>query len=216
MFCQMCGTRNPDNAIFCLACGARLARASAPGARPPITAAPGAPQSGMPPSPGAPVAAPVAAGPTYAGFWLRTAAFLIDNLLLSIPAVLLMIPLFGWMAWVLRDAQAGRELPPEEILPVVIAVTVVSLLYAVGTWLYFAYMESSPSQATFGKRILGLVVTDLNGRRIGFGRATGRYFAKIFSSMVLYIGFIMVGFTERRQGLHDILASTLVLRRPPA
>ena len=60
--------------------------------------------------------------------------------------------------------------------------------------------------------MLGLRVTDLNGNRIGFGKATGRYFGKILSGMICFIGFIMVAFTEQQQGLHDMLAGTLVVR----
>lgn len=80
-------------------------------------------------------------------------------------------------------------------------------------WLYEAGMESSKYQATLGKMALGMQVTDLNGQRISFGRATGRHFAKILSSMILMIGYIMVGFTERKQGLHDMLAGTLVVKK---
>jgi uncharacterized RDD family membrane protein YckC len=79
-------------------------------------------------------------------------------------------------------------------------------------WLYAALLESSSHQATLGKMALGLKVTDLEGRRISFVRATGRHFAKILSGMVLFIGFIMVGFTRRKQGLHDMVAGTLVIR----
>ena len=71
-------------------------------------------------------------------------------------------------------------------------------------------MESSSYQATIGKMICGLRVTDLNGNRISFERATGRYFAKFLSVMFFGFGFIMAGFTERKQGLHDLLAGTLV------
>lgn len=78
-------------------------------------------------------------------------------------------------------------------------------------WLYFAAMESSPKMATIGKQALGIVVTDLNGNRISFGRATGRYFGKIVSSFILCIGFFMTLWTERQQALHDIMADTLVL-----
>lgn len=80
-------------------------------------------------------------------------------------------------------------------------------------WLYFALMESSGRQATLGKMALGIVVTDLNGDKIGFGRATGRYFAKILSGLILFIGFIMVAFTQKKQGLHDMIAGTLVVKR---
>ena len=81
-------------------------------------------------------------------------------------------------------------------------------------WLYFALMESSPHQGTLGKLALGLKVTDLNGDGpISFGRATGRHFSKILSVVILGIGFIMAGFTARKQALHDLIAGCLVLRR---
>jgi len=80
-------------------------------------------------------------------------------------------------------------------------------------WLYYALFEASHFQATPGKMALGLVVTDETGHRIGFGRATGRYFAKLISALILYIGFMMAGWTEKKQALHDILASTLVLKK---
>ncbi|MCI0556277.1 MAG: RDD family protein, partial [Anaerolineae bacterium] len=63
------------------------------------------------------------------------------------------------------------------------------------------------------KMALGIVVTDMNGNRISFGRATGRYFGKILSGLIIYIGYIMVAFTEKKQGLHDMMASCLVLNK---
>lgn len=86
------------------------------------------------------------------------------------------------------------------------------ILLLFGSWLYEAFMESSSYQATLGKMIFGMKVTDLNGNRISFERATGRHFAKWLSGMILGIGYIMVAFTERKQGLHDLLAGTLVRR----
>jgi uncharacterized RDD family membrane protein YckC len=56
-------------------------------------------------------------------------------------------------------------------------------------------------------------VTDAQGNRIRFGRATGRYFGKILSGLILYIGFMMAGCTPRKQALHDMLADTLVVRK---
>ena len=82
------------------------------------------------------------------------------------------------------------------------------LISAVLKWLYYALLESSSWQATVGKKALGLEVTDLEGRRISFGRATGGFFGKIISAMILYIGFIMAGFTEKKQALHDMMAGT--------
>ena len=89
-------------------------------------------------------------------------------------------------------------------------VTLIATLF--GSWLYEAFMESSSYQATLGKMIFGMRVTDLNGNRISFERATGRHFAKWLSGLALGIGYIMVAFTERKQGLHDLLAGTLVRR----
>jgi uncharacterized RDD family membrane protein YckC len=80
-------------------------------------------------------------------------------------------------------------------------------------WLYFALMESSSKQATLGKQALRIIVTDLEGKRISFGRATGRFFSKIFSIIIIYIGFIMVAFTGKKQGLHDMIVGTLVIAK---
>jgi uncharacterized RDD family membrane protein YckC len=83
----------------------------------------------------------------------------------------------------------------------------------IGPWLYFALQESSERQATLGKMALKIYVTDLQGRRISFGQATGRYFGKILSTLILGIGYMMAGFTAQKQALHDMMASTLVKRR---
>jgi uncharacterized RDD family membrane protein YckC len=127
----------------------------------------------------------------YAGFWRRFAAVLIDGLILSV----VLIPL----SLVLRD--------PEQ------QTTIYTPISTVINWLYFALMESSDRQATLGKMALGIVVTDLDGNKIGFGRATGRYFAKILSALILFIGFIMAAFTAKKQALHDMIASTLVVKK---
>jgi uncharacterized RDD family membrane protein YckC len=87
------------------------------------------------------------------------------------------------------------------------------VVIAAAGWLYFALMESSSKQGTLGKMALSIVVTDVNGNRITFGRATGRYFGKILSGLILYIGYIMVAFTEKKQGLHDMIAGTLVVNK---
>lgn len=89
-----------------------------------------------------------------------------------------------------------------------------TLGFIVGTvigWLYYAVLESSEKQATLGKQALGIVVTDLNGGPISFGKATGRYFAKYLSAIILLIGYIMAAFTEKKQALHDMIAGTLVM-----
>src|SRR5262245_15036774 len=79
--------------------------------------------------------------------------------------------------------------------------------------IYFAIMESSAKQATLGKMLLGLRVTDMQGGRISLLRAAARYLAGWLSGLILCIGYIMVAFTERKQGLHDMITSTLVVRQ---
>ena len=79
-------------------------------------------------------------------------------------------------------------------------------------WLYFAGLESSSMRGTLGKRACGLIVVDMEGRRLTFLRATARYFSKILSALVLFVGYLMIAFTQRRQGMHDLIASTVVLK----
>ncbi|HWL91118.1 MAG TPA: RDD family protein [Actinomycetota bacterium] len=132
---------------------------------------------------------------TYAGFWRRVAAVIIDGLLLSVVTVPFTLAMGDGDTY----AEAARS-------------SGASSISAVVGWLYYALMESSAKQATVGKMALGIIVTDIEGRRIGFGKATGRHFAKILSALILGIGFLMVAFTQRKQGLHDILAGTLVVK----
>ena len=141
----------------------------------------------------------------YATFWHRLGAYLIDYVLIS----LITCPL-GFMMGVMGAVaeQSGGDAAQAASAGVTVLMYAVAL---VAGWLYHALMESSSWQGTVGKRVLGIRVTDLDGNRINFGRATGRYFGKIISSMICAVGFIMVLFTERKQGLHDMMASTLVL-----
>jgi uncharacterized RDD family membrane protein YckC len=90
-------------------------------------------------------------------------------------------------------------------------IMLVSALLFVGQWLYYALFESSALQATPGKLALGIKVVDEAGNRIGFGKASGRWFAKIVSNLILGIGYLMAGFTARKQALHDMMAGTLVV-----
>lgn len=79
-------------------------------------------------------------------------------------------------------------------------------------WLYYACLESSKSQATLGKRIVGIKIVDYNGKRITFGRASGRHFSKLISALILGVGFLMIAFTSEKQGLHDIIAKCYVIK----
>jgi len=155
---------------------------------------------------------------TYAGFWLRLVAHLIDGVILGIAILVLIVPLFFLMGGVALfssiSREAGERPDPAQLGAIFSLVAVLAGVSVLGQWLYFAYLESGEKQATWGKQILGLYVTDLAGNHISFGRASGRFFAKIITGLIpLGIGYIMAGFTERKQALHDMIASCLVLRR---
>jgi uncharacterized RDD family membrane protein YckC len=141
--------------------------------------------------------------PSYAGFWIRVLAYLIDCLVMMAVSCPLGILLGVGVAATGADQNSDSSIVTNG------ASNVMSILIG---WLYFSLLESSSWQGTVGKKVLGLRVTDLNGNRISFGRATGRYFGMILSSMICFIGFIMVAFTEKKQGLHDMIAGTLVLK----
>jgi uncharacterized RDD family membrane protein YckC len=141
----------------------------------------------------------------YGGFWIRVVAAIIDAIILRIVVAPIHF-IFGGLG--LAGMMSGIH--PIGLAALGGGVTFIALVF--GSWLYEAFMESSSYQATLGKMICGMKVTDLNGNRISFERATGRHFAKWLSGMFLGIGFIMVGLTERKQGLHDLLAGTLVRR----
>ena len=148
----------------------------------------------------------------YAGFWRRFVAHLIDQFIVGIVAFMLFIP--GLALLGIGIGAGFNDDSPSAIgfiLAAIAAYLTAILVILILQWLYFALMESSNKQATLGKLALGIVVTDLSGGRISFGRASGRYFGKLISGMILYIGFIMAGFTERKQALHDIMASCLVV-----
>jgi uncharacterized RDD family membrane protein YckC len=182
--CPKCGTAIGDDAAFCGTCGERVGGWTSP-----------PPQA-------------TRAQVVYAGFWLRLVAYLIDNLLLGfVLGNLLLRPLMGKPGGIPENDPLFlfRNTSPQ--------VTALLLLFLMGNWIYFAVSESSPWQGTVGKKVLGLQVVDLQGRRISFARASGRFFGKMISSMTLMIGFVIAGFTEKKQALHDFLAGCLVTRK---
>jgi uncharacterized RDD family membrane protein YckC len=141
----------------------------------------------------------------YAGFWLRFAAYLIDSILIG----LVFVPLGAVLGVML--AASGDNYDSDLMMGLSGLIRVGSILTG---WLYASLLESSSWQGTVGKKLTGLRVTDLNGNRISFAKATGRYFGKILSGMICLVGFFMAAFTEKRQALHDQLAGTLVLSGP--
>ena len=140
---------------------------------------------------------------SYAGFWKRVAAWLIDFIIILLGGLLIIIIL--GLLLIPTTGNADNIKASWEGLGTVVGIII--------TWLYHAFMESSSYQGTIGKMFLGIKVTDLNGNRIGFGRATGRHFGKFISGLILYIGYIMVAFTKRKQGFHDLMAECLVVNK---
>jgi uncharacterized RDD family membrane protein YckC/phage FluMu protein Com len=143
----------------------------------------------------------------YADFGRRLVAFIIDQVLVGVVNFVVGMVL----GVVMGAAMAGNQGQPDAAFFVIQSLGTISGI--VIAWLYSALMESSANQATLGKMALGIVVTDMNGQRVSFGRATGRHFAKILSGCTMLIGYIIAAFTEKKQALHDLLAGTLVLRR---
>ena len=179
-YCSRCGTQNSTDAQFCIQCGGTLV----------------------------PLQTPFQSLPTastrYGGFWIRFIAAVVDGILIQVIVlpVSFIIGIFIGIAGVAAHSTGpGLQLT---------SAALGGMVGALGAWLYSAMMESSTRQATLGKMIFGMKVTDLEGRRLTFGRATARHFAKYLSALILFIGYIMAGFTEKKQALHDMIVGTLV------
>lgn len=151
----------------------------------------------------------------YAGFWWRFLAYIIDDLLIGAVSWIFALPIlaiFGVSMYSFKEAGMNPDDAEMLILPIILASSSIGMIAMVVQWLYFALMESSKHQGTLGKIVLKIKVTDVDGNRISFARATGRYFGKILSGMIMMIGYIMAGFTEKKQALHDMLASCYVIK----
>jgi uncharacterized RDD family membrane protein YckC len=199
--CEKCGAEIPDGASYCSQCETPLSVAHIG----PVYV----PQSAQPPEviPAIPDLSRLPPRPAFAGFWLRAVAYLFDTILISL--VLGLIASFYPATFIkFPDAAAPSLTALPQLTPIAFAITMTA------TWFYYTIFEASVWQATPGKRVLRLYVADLNGQRPTFARAAGRNLAKIISSLTFLVGYLVAGFTERKQALHDILASCLVLRRP--
>ena len=191
--CASCGnTRLPDGK-FCLFCGDLLSET---------------PDHEHPHSDLHPIASAHSETVEYAGFWLRFWAGAIDVCLEALGALVLTFVI----DFMLR--RLGRFLGISPFLSKVATGIAFIIILAVGSWLYCAFMESSSWRATVGKRLLGLEVMTSDGDRTTFGTATVRHLMKFLSFFCLTIGFMMSGWTKRRQALHDIPCDTLVIRTP--
>jgi uncharacterized RDD family membrane protein YckC len=230
LYCSKCGNSVEEGIAFCPSCGQPTGTPSGSKGLPAGTSvaadpvASGYSSSGYPGG-GYPVAqqpvvpvAYAARGVQYAGFWLRFVAYVIDGVVMGLGFMLLFIPFAAMtgLSAALAGVHAGQD--PRDVSALLggtffLGLLTIGALGLIGGWLYHAKMESSSWQGTLGKRALNLRVTDLNGGRVTFQKATGRHFAKIVTGLIPFgVGFMLAGFTERRQALHDMIASCLVLR----
>jgi uncharacterized RDD family membrane protein YckC len=213
MFCPRCGKQVHEDNRYCQECGQEVGAAVAV-----------SPSAVILPPAHVPVSGPMSEALPYAGFWERVIAYLIDGLILGIPfgiVALVVITTMGGFGVILHrhavDMSGEAQVDPRAAMalaaPMFMLFFLSMLVFIVLQWLYFAGMESSERQATFGKSAMSIRVADYEGKRISFGHATGRFFAKIVSGMVpLAIGYIMAAFTEKKQALHDFIAATVVLK----
>lgn len=142
----------------------------------------------------------------YAGFWLRVWAGAIDVTLEALVALLITVI----VDFVLKLTTSKFGLSP--ITVSYVSGIVFIFVLTVGAWLYSAFAESSKWRATVGKRIVGLQVLTSSGGRLSFGHATVRHFMKFLSLFTVAVGFMMAGWTKRRQALHDMPCDCIVVR----
>jgi len=133
----------------------------------------------------------------YAGFWWRVLAAILDWIVLTVIDGI--VAFAAGMEAMMHDSFSMRS-------------TIGIYTAAIGL-LYFPLMESSRLRATLGKLACGLVVVDEDGRQLGFSRALGRNAGKAVSAAILMVGFMMAGWTHRKQALHDMMAGCLVLKK---
>lgn len=131
----------------------------------------------------------------YAGFWRRFLAAFLDGIVIGVANSLVAVA----MGYPVFDVE--REYFD---LPGLVGIAI--------SWVYFALQESSPAMGTLGKRAMGIRVTNMNGERITFGQATGRFFGRYISTMILLIGYLMMLWDDKKQTLHDKMAGTLVVK----
>lgn len=156
--------------------------------------------------------------PIFAGFWLRFVAYIIDWVIIYALQSFIFVPFFGLLgisfASKARDFENMSDAEAMGVIGTMAAVSTAAIfLSSVIAIFYWTLMESSKYQATVGKLALGLKVTDMDGNSLDFVKALVRNFCKIFSGVIMGIGYIMAGFTEKKQGLHDIIANTLVVKK---
>lgn len=184
--CPSCQTMNQMTARFCLNCGASLADNPTPYQPPSSHQAPS-----------------MAAEFIYAGFWKRWFAYIIDGIIFNMTMTVIVI--LGFANTISFD-----ETDP---IALVTSLSTLYLVYYIGYWLYFSLQESSTAQATIGKRLLGIKVTDMTGQQLSFMHAAGRQLSGVITVFTFTIGYLVAAFTGRKQALHDMIAGCVVVNR---
>lgn len=154
----------------------------------------------------------------YAGFWLRFVAVIIDGIILGAVQFVAIMPVLGIMGIGIADNMENFDSSDQaeamSMMGSMMAMAgVAQIVFLVIQTLYYSLMESSNYQASVGKMVLGLKVTDIAGNKLDFTKALVRNLCKIISSMILLIGYLMAAFTEKKQALHDMIANTLVVKK---
>jgi uncharacterized RDD family membrane protein YckC len=199
MFCPKCGKETDASGKFCQWCGTDIESIQ----QRPVTTS----EEDEGPDVG-----------VYAGLGRRLIAFIVDIILILL-ADLIVAGVFGLFRgfqnlyfYVVQGVPAS-DLTADGSMTALIGsiIAAYGLALIIIPWLYYAGFESSRSQATPGKVLMSLVVTDLEGNKPSFARTTLRFFGKYISTLIIFIGFLMIGFTKKHQGLHDKIAGCLVL-----
>jgi len=200
MFCPKCGKETDASGKFCQWCGADIDSVAA---RPPA----GVPEEDEGPEVG-----------IYAGLGRRFIACIIDVILVVLLGLVTVAGLGLFRGLQNLYFYAVQHIPADQLTVegttgalVGSIIAAYGILLVIVPWLYFAGFESARSQATPGKVLMRLVVTDMDGQKPTFARTTLRFFSKFISVLIIFIGFLMIGFTQKHQGLHDKIAGCLVL-----
>ena len=201
MFCPKCGKETDASGKFCQWCGADIGSLPAPVSPVVTQEEEDGPDIGV-----------------YAGLGRRFVAFIVDIIIILLFDLVAMAVLgltrgiqnsyFYFVQHIAVDTLTTEGTMAALLGSILAAYGIVLIVIP---WLYFAGFESSRSQATPGKLLMHIVVTDMTGNKPTFARVTLRHFAKFVSALIIFIGFLMIGLTQKRQGLHDRIAGCLVL-----
>ena len=144
----------------------------------------------------------------YAGFWKRVAAYCIDSLIVGMVGGVIAMVIGMALGLGMAGIGGGSDAMGAGFIMIQLLTNLLSIALSAA---YYAGFHASTGKATLGKMAVGIKVVRTDGARISIARGVARYFAAMLSGLILCIGFVMAAFTERKQGLHDMLCDTLVV-----